>query len=959
MILQFADDDALRLALTSGAVPPEVHAAPAVVGRDDEGQVFVETDETVPNDARRALRELGVKGRRGWPDDVERLSVFAWPQAFAVERSDTRPDVDDRTAVLFEITDGELLPEIVGEMLRLGNDRQSFRHLVDDDEPGSARVLLKVVGPPYYSLLRALDRDGNGTRPTAYVERAPRVWVEVGCRHPFPDRLVPPPRTEWLLSPPHDWRALDEAPFTGVDRLLDFELPHPATSLEDRELDRRLNVPLRLVRGDASEAADTWVLTGRAVDQLDDFVRTSRDHLLDRLAFAVARHGDEEIVVVRSRPGRGTPPVVVLDGLACRPYLKLPNLFLPVGRRLHPPLRRDTVKSLLCEDDTQLTWLQPDDEEAGAFTPFRLPETAFRPLSDWVDYVLDREAEPLDQWTRSTRFDFDRFVCPEEQQEREKRQREREASDDARKKETSKRRPGRKPPRSKDVASRPARGPRDEARLVPVEKPAERRVLEDRLRSVEKTFLADESEADGPERLTAWTEMARLNTQLGHYVDAAICWTQRIWEEEPPTPDDLWDWFATEYAAGQRTDRGRRPTDAEPFDAERLDELLTSPNPSPTRVQSLAAYLAWVVVADEPADAVVERLAVLQRFLERHEAMLSVRARWLAARALYELSDRDVLALARIRDRTLEQLFAHGTRPDRDLPSFLRGAGLRGGERFRIVRDRVVDLHQDARQWLVEFDNPNAGESTRTEQYVDLVFAFGLAKLGETEAARELRDAAAVDLGSIDTIHRSLLELYSLRVQQALDGRPTTAPFPEDLLARLDATFSLSDEEREVFDRGEVVALEKTLRDDRYKVDRLRQHSRVLEPHERIDAYRNYRRGFTSNLARELSELTDATDRGDLTSRVTDLLERKLSPEDRSPTSRFCGSPERPVSTRLRSSKRRSSSTRSRRVSSRGPFCWSGHSTSPDTSTCGTTWPSSSGCCTPTSPSNTARTSTR
>ena len=38
----------------------------------------------------------------------------------------------------------------------------------------------------------------------------------------------------------------------------------------------------------------------------------------------------------------------------------------------------------------------------------------FRPLADWIDYVLDQEQQPLTAWVQATRFDFEPFVCREE-----------------------------------------------------------------------------------------------------------------------------------------------------------------------------------------------------------------------------------------------------------------------------------------------------------------------------------------------------------------------------------------------------------------------------------------------------------------------------------------------------------------------------------------------------------------
>ena len=51
---------------------------------------------------------------------------------------------------------------------------------------------------------------------------------------------------------------------------------------------------------------------------------------------------------------------------------------------------------------------------SSAFRPETLPEDAFRPLIDWIDYVLDHEKEPLQAWVQAAQFDFEAFICDED-----------------------------------------------------------------------------------------------------------------------------------------------------------------------------------------------------------------------------------------------------------------------------------------------------------------------------------------------------------------------------------------------------------------------------------------------------------------------------------------------------------------------------------------------------------------
>ena len=149
------------------------------------------------------------------------------------------------------------------------------------------------------------------------------------------------------------------------------------------------------------------------VAELNRFVQNADDQLLHRLNFAVGESEGRTVIVLQvKQSARQEPPVLILPAVGYRPYLKMPNLFLPVGTDLHPKLRRDVVRKLLADDPDTLVWLAPN--ERGGFTPESLPETAFRPLSDWIDYVLEHDHEPLQAWVESMRFDFEPFVCDEE-----------------------------------------------------------------------------------------------------------------------------------------------------------------------------------------------------------------------------------------------------------------------------------------------------------------------------------------------------------------------------------------------------------------------------------------------------------------------------------------------------------------------------------------------------------------
>jgi hypothetical protein len=722
--------------------------------------------------------------------------------------------------VLFELRPTSLLAEFAGEMLRLGNDRQGFRILGDD---ASEFALLRVIGPPYYTLLRALDADRAG--PRAFVERAPQVWVQAGYTHPLVEQLKPADGQWLLLRSPNEWRTVSDSPFNDIYGVLEFALPAAPVQWQERQPEARIRVPLQLVPASSTAAAELWVLRDRGFEQIDELVRTADDQLLERLAFAVAEHDGRTTVILRARPSKQGPPVLVLLGQAFQPFLKLPNLFLPMGTALLPPLRRDAVRKLLAEDADQLVWLYPTGD--GGFRPESLADGGFRPLSDWVDYVLHHERRALQEWVAATTFEFEPFVCKDAEAPRPK-----------------KKEPAEKRPQPEDHGEAPAsplslpavkKGKRPATKVeealpeLPVATPSE---LQRRLQETEQRFLAFEGPLDDPQRQALWPELAGLNSALGHTADAALCWVQALWPDTPRSTAFADGWHHAEKLKGDEAPAA----------------LLARTEPTAGEARAVAAWLTARRQSLEPA-----RLAEVRRFLERHEDLLPVRAAWLAAAAAFRLSHGDVLALTRTRDRLLQRLFEKGLTHDQDLPSFLRFSGVASSDRMREFRNWLVDLPGRVERWVAARTFPTTeADAGDTNAYAHLMLAFGLARLGDDNVATRLLGRAEEWLkergGPEQDVHVVLLQAFRHRIEQALQGKPVAGPLPAEVL--------------------EYAA--QMPQEVRFKVDRLRMTSRILEPHHEVDAFRTYHKLDDAQAA--LVRLQDIADREQLEKESRRLL---------------------------------------------------------------------------------------
>ncbi|HEY1191238.1 MAG TPA: hypothetical protein VGE74_26630 [Gemmata sp.] len=877
MILLFPDLDTVRLALTSGIVPAEVTLAPAAVSFDGQGKIYVEPTANLTRTVTKNLDRIGVKGSKRHASD-EPQEVTCWPQLLPATRDPIAPTISNQQPVLFELESAEDLPALVTEMLRLGNDRQGFRWFTVPDEADTKRVLLRVIGPPYYTLLRALDKGSSGTAGTvrAYLERAPRVWVEIGHTLPLAAQLRVADKQLLIIRAPRQWVYLDEAPFQDVYDNMQFKLPAAPVGWTEAKAPKKMSVPLRLTGGNASETAELWVLRENAVEQLDTLVRDSDDRLLQRLMFAVATDAaGARTVILRVRPSKLTPPVLALDNaLAFRPYWKLPNLFLPIGTRLHPTLRRDAVRKLLADDADQVVWLYPNEvkdgapAKAGGFTPEFVPDAAFRSLEDWVDYVIEDEQKPLSAWIEATRFDFDTFVCKEAGGSKPKPDK---GDKDPKEKDDDAKAPkpggpaGKAPAKGKPGATKPTATAEFLPPVEDVRKPNEWEV---RAKELEQEFLALEGALDTPERVAMWPELATAYTGSGkHQMDAAICWLDALWDADPLPADWLAHWVRCELPGAGST-----------ITAPEFDKLLHHTGSGLEDSRRVVAAFLWLAAQQPVPRWLTDRLPALQTYLETHDSSLPVRAVWLAGFRLAQLSGADVLGLARVRDRLLKRLLEQGLQPERDLPYFLRVAGVKDSERMRVVRDKAMELHGTIRKWLDDSAAVQKNEHLKANHpLVDLLFAFAVGKLGEaTQAKKLLDDARKVlerpiptswqDNKLFETVVSAVAsnfvyKAFKYRVEQVLAGKPATGQLSAEIVHELEelGNKARSGGTNNPFLRGE------------YVIGRLREQSRILEPQERLDPY-SYWTKNQDPLKKELAELHTIKDPNKLTDKIRKLF---------------------------------------------------------------------------------------
>jgi hypothetical protein len=925
----FPDLTALLQALANEAVPSAVSRAPATAGKDDMGRVWLRPSVALPNSAKVALLRYGAELEAG-AEPVLSDEITCWQQLVPPQRVPLA-DALAANVVLFEMNDLAQWARLAAEVERLKGKAATIAWSEPID--GDGLLLARVSGTPGHVLLRAMETPADQPGLRAYVAQASGVWVEAGWSHPLGRQLHAPPGRLILIRRQGTWRSLADGPFVGEVR--EFRVPvGPVLSPSDAP-PIRPQVRLRLAAGVAGEAPELWVLRDEPLEQLASLVRTADDLLLSRLMVAMAEHGGRPLVVLRARAGKSAPPDLGLRAEGYRQHLKLPNLYIPCGARLHPPLRRDAVRQLLASDPDRVTWLSP--MPGSQFQPEGLPAASFQALSDRVAYFSEHAPARLTSWFQTPRFELEGYQIREEAPEEairklrpekvelpaprsdspvsptapptEEQQRTRgwlgraaaalgrwftprrdadannETAPEVPETPAANPAPGRPPRRSGNSdgvaeAVQMFLAPTAPPSAAPAPPPRPVSESAERQRALEQQFLALTSPADARERRVLWPELAGGYQGASNWVDAAACWLAALWEEETPTPLWLYGWFRSETRSAFWQEY-----------ANDLQRCLTHPRPNLPDIRAVAAFIVWAA-ADGPGHGVgpaaapssqreflMRHLRRFREYLEAHEAELPVRSAWLAWHSLARLSGGDLLTLARARDRLLERLFQKGLSADQDLPSFLRFAGRGGSERFQTVRDWLQRLRQPIHVWVDRLEmHAKQGRRTVSPTLSPLV----------TEQYRDQQPPYGSEATPLYTrAYADLMLAWGLaRLGAASEANQLVRKAREVLGSRdvvhrwLFAAFEYRAQQALENGTGDgplpssmLTALEAMEPLCRNKIDWLRQQSRILEPLEIIDPFRGeVQRDHFDALNPRLARLAEVRERDRLTAEARSLL---------------------------------------------------------------------------------------
>jgi len=850
----FPSLETLRLALANGVIAPAIALRPVRAGQDRLGRLWTIPDGELPHGAAALWQRLGAAVSVS-PESVEYRSLTCWHQIVPLATSDFFPPPG--SAVVLELPN-YLVSSVAAEIERLAPNCHKVRIFEGNDQ-----LWLYVDEPPMSVLLRCQLRH----EMTAFVERAPRVWIEAGWQHPLQKLLSPPGTAGRIIRGSNQWRWIDNCGIEPQKPLI-VEGRRSVKSFEDSRGRTALPIPLRLIATDRRDNPEVWLVQHEPLEQLQRLVEQSSDAALAGWEYALASAGENLVVVLRAKRSRHAPADLAVSTAGFVPYLRMPNLYLPAGMMLQPPLRRDQARRWLADSDDHISLLLPNGDST--FAVARVRSHTFQPLLQACEYkapvarhwepvrsasplpfelfsiVADPVSEPIAAVRRPIQVPAS-LPQPEPAEPSGLFQRLRRLFQSDGDEQT-------------DVTGlvqnalpeMPAAGPSEvsKRRL----KHQERRIaLEERLRQ----SLAPEHVAD---RSAIWPQLAGAHADLGQFTEAAACWLNALWESDSLPPLWLRGWLQAEKMLSRI-----------PLLEDDLLTLLHMP-PTPAGIRTLAACTVVLAQQDPAPPALVAYAERIRQRLDAGETWLPIRAAWLAQCALARVSQGDVLALARTRDRLLERLFQHGLSLEQDIPSFLRFSGRQAGEKFPFVRDWLQRVRDAVHRWIDGLVKQRPSDYALTlpanfadrdgrctKAYADLMLAWGLARLGEASAARHHYQSAVAPLAeTAEPAAALVVRIFDFRIQQQLDH-----PHDEPLLPG-----PLSDDLQRLsappFDERRILAA--------YSIDALRARSRILDGNERRDVFRQaVTARFSDGIALEAAQWPDLPD-GELARSIGSLL---------------------------------------------------------------------------------------
>lgn len=646
------ESGARRALIVSGVSKASLrNEIPASVGREikidtNEGQLFWFDDAG----KKKPVDVLGVSRSA----EIEHLIS---PQPW-------RQELDLQLPIIFWLHDPKLMPEIVRRSLYLNNDRVQIATLEHDD--GKQGMLVRIEAPSYYLVAWCQEQDEQSVELFYPMTEGQGLYAQWGYEHPLADLwrrawleqseswAFFPARSDRRVMPKPQWQSLYELATFTIDLQAD-----ESWSQINQDM-ARFDIALKLAPRHEPSPLEVVVLREDERERIEDFLSLSDAQDSERIE--ISSHKDnkgQHWFFLRERHRGDGVALTEFGGQGFSRYRGFENLFLPVDLVLEPQLRRDQYKQLFNLDSGSLTFVMPQPD--GDAVTIKVRKRTFEPLSNFVDHIVQFEAEALNALLDSSIFNFDMYkLSPSNPDLTRNEKGQGTRGSNPRKKVTTK-------DIKKNVGPRPVRNvtttqkttkhnPAAQVEDAPAPTATE---LE-----LQETALERSLVMEGP-LSSLWLELMRVKSQRELWQEAAVCAAEGLWSQ---TFSEI----------------GLTPTLADPDILNALTKgyinAIARAGQEPKSKAAVANILTMDIdQARDNLGAVMEGAANLRGA----EQELGKKDRWIAWRKLLSLT-RDVRAQEDVRENILKDLNEKGLET-RDAAAFVRE---------RILKDPDLEFGQ-------------------------------------------------------------------------------------------------------------------------------------------------------------------------------------------------------------------------------------------------------------------------
>ncbi|GIW84458.1 MAG: hypothetical protein KatS3mg107_0118 [Gemmataceae bacterium] len=894
-ILCFPHLGIVQFAVDRGLVPPEWSKRAVEWAVDQEGRVWLLFPVLPSHKVLEDLASFGVS----WQKEIPPLRFsrsLCWAAILPLERCH---EACGTQTVLICIPAARM-----AELARSRFFLESYLQIIHVDS--ISRLVWGLLSPVSPHLLE-LWQCRTGLR--AYREQAPKRWVEWGYRHPLIDHIPVPRQGLCVIDSSRKVRHLEiVAPLPVLEPTISQELKGEVTILQavSRVQSFHHVVPLRLRWSETKDERHDptlWYIPADVVTQFWQQCQHMDQGTLSQIKVACVQRGHAHGWLIWDNSG--TMGVVTRLPEGTEAYVadpEIPLLFWPVGWQWRPVLGVAERRRRAGVCDNAMTWVERCSD--GTSRCHQVPVGDFQPISSWVEYVVppsihmrvihEEENEETPTWTVTN---SDSKVSPERKEAtsllplprllpsthrwaplpaqsapggltfwrrmwaqigrylrellkaswKKRRRRVQDAGDQW----ASSANPGSESASQEGRGVAPAPIPRQEARASDV---ASWRAGGTLRRLELCQWLLTAEEAGSTMRLAeGWAELARWQQSSGHLQDAALCWLMAVWEGRT---GNLLRWCESWWLVELRMARASVEAVFHP--------TFWQVRPEDTSSGRLAAaFLVRLAVEGKTGEDVRRLLPCLIRLVERHAGEMPMRAVWLAACAASQLCEGDILLLSRWLDQLMQRLTQQGHALDVDVPSFLRFVGNHDPEYLNTACTWLIRQRYQMLDWVMRHPAGPLrvegldGETAATGQIAYQMWAWGLAAVGERRRAEVWVTNIRGSCEGLDNEMVAALQCvaaaFRWRMQEVWEGGPPQPLLPADWWAQRQSLSPIA----------------------RYAVDRLCEHSRILDPFRLSRPLRSWElaplRG-DDPIGERLAVLLERTDAGGVTSEAEELL---------------------------------------------------------------------------------------